>query len=129
MDVLCKGIRPLLAMLRIAPSSFVARNVRIGALLERHCLGVCCSQRSYACAFAFDGIDSTEPQLARLSRLLPRCCKAQGVAGTDSHVAQAPIAGVAEDPLVGAALGNAQIKPPAVCAQAGTFCPVDFQIR
>jgi hypothetical protein len=114
MNVLSKSICPLLAMLRIAPPYFVARNERVGALLECHCFGVRCPQRGHTSAFAVDGINSIETKFACLSSLLSRRHEAQRVDGTYSHIAQTAISGVAENPLPAAALGNTQIEAAAI---------------
>ena len=71
-------VGPLIAMLGILPARLVRQDVRLGALVEGHHLGVGQRSGDLVLLFGRQRIDALDEQLARVQRLLPRLGQAHG---------------------------------------------------
>src|SRR5262245_31900616 len=101
-------------MLRATPCISMVLQVALAALPERDGSGIGGLEGGALCPPVGDGVDTVEPQLARLSRPFARLGQRERVDWADAHVPQPPVGYVTEYPLFRSALSNPQVEGAAI---------------
>src|SRR6267378_2874004 len=109
-----------------SPGTFPRGNVGGGSGIEADMPVRLYRTRCPLLSAVLDGIDLVEEELAQSVRTIPGLGKAESWIRTYAVVARTVAKAVAEDPLLGAAGGNAQMEATAIAIQTRLFEGVDL---
>src|SRR5262249_8824434 len=114
-----KRRQPLLAVLGVAPFARVYGEVVLGALPERHLLGVLGPGGEHGAVAGLDRVEAAGELYVAIVPQLSRQCERDRASAARAHVALAAMTLILEDPAF-AAVGNLQVEVAAIGVAALT---------
>src|SRR5262245_26855245 len=114
-----KRRQPLLAVLGVAPFARVYGEVVLGALPERHLLGVLGPGGEHGAVAGLDRVEAAGELYVAIVPQLSRQCERDRASAAQAHVALAAMTLILEDPAF-AAVGNLQVEVAAIGVAALT---------